>query len=313
MRNDANKYLLSKGFIDGLDNKARRLFGTFVVVMHKEKIIYTSELFSFRATNQDLSWAELVDLLDETRPESRNEDIVIYENNLRSYIELNRYFQAELYPLDIKALERKLAQFCDEILRIKSIVFIDIIHTSKEGLLSLIPSLKTNSYFDEGHLESADEADGDARESGQSSEKPAGTEEIINKEVFMTLDPVLDPVIGIAASDISVGDNILCRLPDDSLYYSFFDGCIPDFTGTVKGEVSGVNITEYGSVIIAVNLAEGLSGVVKAPKWVRVRTADRSLTFGKDGKKGLTFEIFAAGIGMIVFLLALSLLVYFMS
>lgn len=309
MRNESNKYLLSRGFIDGMDNKARRLFGAFVVVMCNEKLIYQGELFSFRATDQEMPWADLINFLDAPKPELRNEDLPIYENNLRSYIELNKFFQTGPYPIDAKALERKFIQFCDEILRIKSIVFIDLNYTSKEGLFSLVPSFRAHSFFEDSddNEEPVNPTDEVPPPEGENKRDESV------KEVFMMLEPVLDPVIGIAAGDLSIGENVLCRLPADSLYYSFFDGCIPDFNGTVKGEVTGINITEYGSVIVSINLTDGLSGIMKAPRWIRIRTAQRALTINNEEKKGMTFEILAAGVGTILFLLAMSLLVYFMS
>jgi hypothetical protein len=84
---------------------------------------------------------------------------------------------------------------------------------------------------------------------------------------------VLDPVSGVAASELKNGWIVYCRLSEDSVFYKLMANTSPGFDGVVSGEVAGVRVSEDGPAVVALKLSDGVSGALRLPPRVRVKMA----------------------------------------
>lgn len=304
-----DRYTIAKGFIDGKDKDARPIYGLFIAVAFGKELVYFAERFSCDVIDRNISWAEMVGMLNAAPDESREENLARYEKELHQYVEMSRLFQSESGVLDAKDIEHKITYFCSDILGINAITFVELTALAKDDLVSLMPFLK---------MDGSDAAGSDAREgNGDAEEEHFFGEETPHKErkrdLFVSCEPVLDQVKGIAVSDLSVGSSVSCRLPHESVYYKFFKGRFPDFDGVITGEVTGIKVSEDAPAVVALDLADGIAGIMKISGKVRIALAEKHAAEAMENNSARSVELILAGASVILFLCLLGVLLYILS
>lgn len=304
-----DRYTIAKGFIDGKDKDARPIYGLFLAVAFGKELVYLAERFSHELIDRNISWAEMVGLLNSQPDESREESLAQYEKELRQYVEMSRLFQSDSSVLDAKAIEHKITYFCSDILAINAITFLELTALAKDDLVSLMPFLKNDGTGVAG--EDARPEYGDEEEEHFFEESTAHKER--KRDLFVSCEPVLDPVRGIAVSDLSVGDSVSCRLSHESVYYKFFKGRFPDFDGVITGEVTGIKVSEDAPAVVALDLVDGIAGIMKISGKVRISLAEKHDSEETENGSERSVEVILAGASVILFLCLLGVLLYILS
>lgn len=309
IQTDPRQYSVLKGFIHGRDVGTRPIYGAFVAVGSPSGLVYHGERFSSEPIESSLNWTSLIALFGESHAEEKAEAETLgkYERELHTYIEMTRGFLGEKGPMDNKAVEKKIAYFCSDVLEMSVITFVELTPMDESELLFTMPFLRERLHKKHEAPEEKkfpEEAD---KPEGFPPDTP-GTPDA--SEVFIACLPVLDPVSGVAVSNLSVGDTVYCRLPEDSAFYKLFRRSLPSFDGVVTGEVTGVQLSETGSSIVALRLSDGVSGALKISGKVRIRTLASGM-FGKTAaSREMSVEIALAAAGVVFFLCLLGILVY---
>lgn len=311
---EEKKFIIIKGLIDGHDKKQATVYGAFLGVVTSSGVKYVSCLFSFLPISRDMSWSELLELLREERAPVRDITLTHMESQLENFLNSNKLMLSTAKSMNGKELERSVSFFCGKDLSLRTVTLVEISSAYNENLSSLLSKREKpeNEEITESDAAEEESADGEPQDA---EEEPA------SNMLSVSCDPVFDPVSGVAVTDLRVGVAIVCRLSENSVYYQLFANRFPDFDGSVTGEVTGIKINEYGTAVVGLSLAEGISGAMKLSSSVRVRLADKESYLRKDTHSwlqqangaGLPLG-FLFGAGTILLLLCLiGVLVYFFS
>ncbi|MDR3333000.1 MAG: hypothetical protein LBT08_10280 [Synergistaceae bacterium] len=289
-----------KCFIHGRDAQVRPVYGVVVSVTTPSETRFLAERFSYDPMDPEMQWQDLMPMLDPIEAEGREEALVRYERELHEYLRITHLFQNDQSLLDPKVLERKISYFCVDSLQLNAITFLDIVSRGNEDLYAIMPALRNQTP----------ENTEDAAE-GSDSDELADMEDGGVNEVFIACEPLLDPVSGVAAGDLFPGDSVYCRISEDSAFNKMLLNNIPDFDGSVVAEVTGAKINELGTAVVAVSLAEGISGAIKLSGSVRIKLKSRGVRPSSGGKRFT--EMFLAGACVLAFLCAMALILYLFS
>lgn len=311
MKVEDERYVVTRGFIDGRDapGVSGALSGVFLTILFEKELKYTGALFSRERMDRKMPFSDLVAVLEKGERERSEETLFSYAFSLRGHLSRNYAArQQENEITDNKRLERSVTLFCSDTLGISAIVFVDTT-TMTEEEISSIPFLVSKMASSD---ESAEETVGE-KASEHAPKNSMERENISQKELFIACHAILDPVAGTPVSDLSKNNRIFCRLPESSIFYKFFVNRIPGFDGTVMGDVTGVRINDNGMAIVAVELADNLTGAVKLSSKVRVKTAySRGFQRTDPGKNAKSESIIAIA-SLLFFLCVMWLLIHFLS
>jgi hypothetical protein len=265
-------------------------------VTDASSVLYDGAIFSPDPTNKDAPLPELFSALMSPRPDDRAEALAAYETNLLDYIKTSHLFQNEKSLADPKALERKITYFCMSELSISAVSFLDVTEFPASEIEAMMPPRR-----------------GGKDEPGSSSESDAqGNEGPSSPDVVIACDPVMDPVGGVAAGELPPGTAILCKLRGGSVFYNLMEKASPSFDGTVKGDVTAVNVNDLGTAIIALKLSDGVTGAIKVAGTVRLKVSSKADPIN-GAPKHFGVEVVLAAAGVIVFLCVMALLLYLLS
>lgn len=307
----SSKYTIAKGFINGRDGSSRSVFALFVAAVSASGTAYLKELFTYETIDTEAPWETLLAMLEAPKPQDRDADLARYEHEFHEFIDINRPFYSTKGHLDAKQIERKISYFCSDILDISAITFLDLSEVGAADLYALFPSLmeSANAPAKTGAEAAADDRDEEKLTSSDVvSSEPLSDEE--KGEIFAACEPVLDPVSGVALSDLQIGDVVACRLPETSTFYKFCMRGYPKFDGTLSGVITGIHLDEYGTATVALKLADGVSGALRLSGKVRIKI----LAKGADVKRTtLSIEVVLAFSSVIVFLGIMGVLLYKLS
>jgi hypothetical protein len=125
---------------------------------------------------------------------------------------------------------------------------------------------------------------------------------------------MLAPVGGVAMNELNIGDIVLVRLPEDSVFFKLLSKNVKNFDGIVSAGITGLLQNELGTATVSLSLAEGINGVMKLSGKVRVKMASTSSSNKEEGGWSGGGELpvnFVFGIaGAIVVIAALAALYY---
>ncbi|MDR1884971.1 MAG: hypothetical protein LBQ56_01760 [Synergistaceae bacterium] len=288
------KYTLAKGFIHGRDASFSPVYGAFICLSAAERTNYVSAIFVTELIDPETSLADLMARLGGPRPD--DEDLARYETELCEYINISRIFQGEYNALDGKVIERKISYFCTDSLQLSAITFVDLMSVGEDDLDSLAPSL--SAYLEVKHEKESDSEDEDDFE---------GRHEGGAESVYIACEPVLDPVQGVAVSELAPGDVVFCRIPNESSFYLLLKNNSPNFDGTVTGDVTGVKINEFGSSVVSLTMADGVYAAMKMAGTVRIKLKSKGAQAAVPG--GVPDVLIAVG-GIALFLCILGAVIY---
>jgi translation initiation factor IF-1 len=153
--------------------------------------------------------------------------------------------------------------------------------------------------------------DEESTESGQEAEQSEETPS--REDLVIRCEPVLDPVNGIAANELGIGESVLAKLPQDSVFFKLLSRNVPDFNGIITATVTGILMNELGTSNISLSLSDGVTGLMKMSGKVRIKVAPKQ----GDAKKNtarLPMKLPAGfGFGMagaIIFIFAVAAVYY---
>jgi hypothetical protein len=293
-------YVVVRGFIHGREASLNQVYGMFICVSTSSETRYISAVFSREQDDTKMPLYEMISRLAEKKRANRDESLLHYEKELVEYIRINRIFLNERSLLDPKSLERKISYFCAESIRINVITFLEVTSMGEDDIRSFFPSMPEPS-----ENESVEDAD------PQENEHEGDGEENSPDDVYISCNPALDPVSGLAAGEIEAGDSIYCMLPEGSAFYKLLKKNTPGFDGTVVGDVISVDVNEFGSAIITMTLADGVTGVLKLSGAVRVKLKAKGLRKGR--RKIARMDIVLAVAGIVLFLCAMGVILHFLT
>ncbi len=309
---ETDKFAVVRGFIDARDPNSRLVYGAFALVSGYQKTLYFKEIFTNDPIDRTLSWPELLAILnDENREPVENSILAHYKKEFHDFIDLQRLLEYGRNRLDAKEIERKITYFCSDALGLSAITFLDLTMVGEKEMLALLPFLSENfEPTEDNDTETPGDDDDPNGDEIENTDEDEGEKE--KNEIFLACEPVLDPISGVAMNNLSLGDRIAARLPETSSIYQFFINQYPAFDGIIEGEIKDLRINEYDTAIVALKLADGISGTLKLSGKVRIKR----LTAGKSASSGnahFSMEIIFAALGMVIFLAAMGVLLYVMD
>ena len=206
-----------------------------------------------------------------------------------------------------KQAEQSISRYCLESLQFKAVCFIEFYDANESDLKAFKkdaekkkPPAKTGQAFSKAAAE----------EKTSEEPKPAPSKENAASDVFVRCDPVLDPVNGVAVSDLKPGDLIMGRLPVYSVFYKLIERNSQSFDGAVIAKISGVLGNDLGTSTISLELSDGVSGAMKLSSKVKVKLAEIKKPDETYGSKSIPAAIIFAGAGILLFIAVMLLLNY---
>jgi hypothetical protein len=309
-------FVIVKGFIDAKDDRGHTLYGTLLGVVSRRDTKYLSVMFSREESSKALGWSELLFLHNEKEKESDRDPVITHhEEEIYNYLERSFVLNGVAKNHNTKQVEQAISRYCLESLHLKAVSFIEYTDATEADLLMFEKTKKASPQdspqpdTDAGKNPSAEK---------QTEQEPDGESGAKNKEEFvLRCDPILDPVNGVAMNEISVGDQVLGKLPEDSVFFKLLAKNISKFDGIVTAQVTGILMNELGTATISLDLSDGVAGVMKLSGKVKIKTVPRT-----DSKTGggsilsrfriseLPFEIVLGIAGFIIMITGIIILFY---
>ncbi|MDR1651432.1 MAG: hypothetical protein LBR87_06570 [Synergistaceae bacterium] len=264
-------FIIIKGYIDAKDGRGNSLFGTVLALASRREIKYLSVMMSNDKVPKSLEWRDLLVMhRDREKQDGRDPLIVHHEDEIFRYLQKSTVLNNVAKNHNTKQAEQAISRFCLESLQLKAVSLME--------------------YFDASEIDIALFE----KEGGSVSAAPAGKEEEVpaqkpeedgsvppedgargKDEIVIRCEPILDPVRGVAMNELNVGEKVLAKLPEDSVFFKLLSRNIPGFDGVVAGSVTGILLNELGTATISVTLSDGISGVMKLSGKVRIKTSPK--------------------------------------
>ncbi|MDR3164588.1 MAG: hypothetical protein LBU13_03335 [Synergistaceae bacterium] len=277
------------------------MHGFYMCAMDSWDIKYDGALFSRDPIDTEAPFASLYAMLEAPRAEGR-EEMERYENGLKDYVRTSRLLQGWKNLSDPKGLEHKVTYFCTSVMSLNVISFLEVTEMSQDEFYLVIPSLEYKNK-QENSEKPAEEGETSADES----------QDAVVPDVVISCDPVLDPVLGVAVGELSVGDIICCKLREDSVFFDLMVNALPNFNGVISGDIIAIQASEMGSIVISLKLSDGVVGAIKLAESVRLKVLSRKALSETNVRKSLLrFDALLAIAGIVVFLFMMWLLLRFL-
>jgi hypothetical protein len=294
---DYTEYTIAKGSIHGRERNGRLIYGVFMAIASDIRQIYVKDRFFLEPVENYMPLERFLSILNSPEPEEPDKVIRQYEADFYDYLDTGRVLVSDKGVVNNKVAEHNITYHCNEVLGFSAIAFIEMVQVSGAELYGLLPFLK--DILDEGEDEDQHDEETSQRENGESG------------EIYINCAPVIDPIHGVSASNLSEGDVVYCHLPTDSSFYKICLINIPDFNGVVSGDVTGVSINEFGGAVVAVSLADGISASVKLSGNVAIKATPKITASSENRNREMLFNIMIGAIAVIILLCALVSLLHF--
>ncbi|MCL2684400.1 MAG: hypothetical protein FWE55_04070 [Synergistaceae bacterium] len=265
-------FLIIKGYIDARDEQGNAMFGTLLALASRREHKYVSVMFSHEEPSKSMSWNDLLLLLREKESErDRNPMITHHEEELLKFLRRGTVLNNVAKNHNTKQAEQSISRFCLEDLQLKAVSFVDYSEASDTdiAIFDIETERAVSSHDDEADRQ---EPQPDSLENEeQEEEKPDEAKEW--EEIAVRCDPILAPVGGVAMNELNIGDVVMVRLPEDSVFFKLLMRNVKGFDGIVNAGITGILQNEMGTATISLSLAEGITGVTKMSGKVRIKTA----------------------------------------
>jgi len=305
--NYAEQYILVKGYIDAKDERQRTFYGTFMAVVSRRDTLYLGVMFGSEEIPKETDFDALYDALTSRAQAPDDAAFSHNESELYKFLDVSRTLNGVARSRNLKQAEQAISRFCADTLHLKAVTFVFFEDAMKSQLARFAHEKKETPESSSAEMpEAADSEESAAAE--PSAEKAP-------RDLIVRCEPVLDPVRGVAMSDLNVGDTVCARLPDDSIFYKMFVKNFQGFDGVITAQVNGILVNELGTAIVSLQLADDVSGVMKMSGKVKVKMADRQTAAGDGSRHWLNLQtlppelVFAAAT-IFVLLCAIGLIVY---
>jgi hypothetical protein len=290
--------------IEAKEASGEAVHGFYMCVTDTRDVEYAGALFSRDAIDTEAPVSALYAMLEAQGPDEHRDEMAKYENGLKDFVKASKLFQGAKNLEDPKTLEHKITYFCTSVMSLNAISFLELTTMSSDELYLAIPSLKHKDM------------PGNSEEKDHAEERAANgeTRDSASSDVAIACDPVLDPVAGVSAGELSVGDTICCKLREDSVFFNLIGKISPDFSGVVSGDIIEIHVNELGSAVVSLKLSDGVAGVLKLAGTVRIKTLSRRESSKTAGIKfPLRIDVMLAVSGMAFFLFVMWILLHILG
>jgi hypothetical protein len=265
----AQIYYVVQGYIDAKDDRGRIIDGTFISLVSRRDVKYTSVVFGLLEMDKSMSWRDMLPLHEEAlKNENRDPLLLHHEERLNKFFETSLVLTHVAKNLNTKPAEQAISRFCLDELKLKAVCFVSFSAASEDDLAAFRknrpPAAQTPTNPQPDRLPEINAPEPDAVNGEKAKD---------NLELFVRCDPILDPVGGVAMNELSVGKDVYGRLAPDSVIYKLLAKNNPRFDGIITAKVSGILINELGTATVSLTLSDGVAGVMKLSGKVRVKVA----------------------------------------
>jgi len=307
-------YIIIKGYIDAKDDKGNTLYGTMLGVVSRREVRYLSAMFSRDETSKAMEWNDLLYMhRDKEKGGDRDPAIVHEEEELFKYLQRGAILNNVAKNRNTKQAEQAISRFCLESLQLKAVSLIEYFDASDSDLIL---------FDNEGGVPSGSSTGGksakpeEPKSEGETSvpEEPAEIETRNKDEIVIRCEPILDPIKGVAMNELNVGEKVMAKLPEDSVFFKLMARNIKGFDGIVTASITGILLNELGTATISVMLSDGISGVMKLSGKVRIKVAPSKDAgdSARRAKVGVPPSVVFGGAVVVVVIAAITAIYYIM-
>lgn len=296
--------IMIKGYIDAKDERQRTIYGTFMAAVSRRDIYYLNVMFGVEQIQKEITFDDLRLKLQNQRQPGRDAVFSRCEDELYDFFDASRTLQAVVKSRNAKQAEQAISRFCVENLHLKAVTFLDFAEATDSDISQFASEEK-------GAEETPPEADTEVER-----EEPAEKEKSQRDEFVVKCEPILDPVCGVAMTDLKEGDCVCVRLPGDSVFYKLLMKNLDNFDGTINAQVSGFLLNDLGTATVTLGLADDVVGVMKTSGKVKIKAASNLNRFREKRNFSLLsipVEIVLGATITFVMFCAVALVVYIMS
>ncbi|MDR3279175.1 MAG: hypothetical protein LBT23_01570 [Synergistaceae bacterium] len=299
-------YIIVKGYIDAKDDKGNTLYGTILGVASRRDVMYLSTMFSRETTPKSLEWNELLYIhRDRKAGGDRDPAVVHHEEELFKYLQRGAVLNNVAKNRNTKQAEQAISRFCLENLQLKAVSLIEYFDASDSDIILFENDGGAASGSSTGGKQpEREEPDTAAPEVVVDDDITSEEEETHRDEIVIRCEPILDPVRGVAMNELNVGEKVMVKLPEDSVFFKLLSRNIKGFDGIVTAIITGILLNELGTATISVTLSDGISGVMKLSGKVRIKVAPPDDTGKSARRKHIDIPVgvvFGASIAIILF------------
>jgi hypothetical protein len=309
---EAGVFIIVKGYVNARDDHGRALYGSILGVVSRREVKYLNVMFSLDEAQQTIKWQDLLPLLcGKHQKQDREPAILHYEEALFNYLRRSPVLTAVAKNYNVKQAEQAISRYCIDNLQLKAVSLMEYCDATEEDTAFFEREGGPASPSSTGGIQEKPKPEEEADESAQDAEQNETTQ--IRDEIVVRCEPVLDPVKGVAANELYVGESVLTKLPLDSVLFKLLSNNIASFDGVITATVTGILINELGTSNISLSLSDGMTGLMKIPGKVKIKIALKQGESGKNAARRL-IELpagFAFGMAAtIIFIFAIAAVYY---
>jgi hypothetical protein len=309
-------FVIVKGYIDAKDDHGRALYGSVLGMVTRREIKYLNVMFSRNESLKTVTWQELLPVLcDKYKESDRDPMIFHHEEELFKYLQRGAVLTAVAKNHNTKQAEQAISRYCLESLHLKAVSLMECFDAAEEDVaLFENEGGQPGPSSTGGKREEEPEPEEEIAEDAQDDEQSDAAQS--REEILIRCDPVLDPVSGIAANELTIGESVLVKLQQDSVFFKLLSRNIANFDGIVTATVTGILMNELGTSNISLTLSDGVTGLMKMPGKVKIKVA-RKQDEPKKKKARMRVELpagFVFGMaGVIIFMCAMAAVYYILG
>jgi hypothetical protein len=307
-------FVIVKGYIDAKDDHGRAHYGSILGVVSRREVKYLNVMFSRNESLKTVNWQDLLPVLcGKYQDTDRDPMIFHHEEELFKYLQSCAVLTTIAKNHSTKQAEQAISRYCLENLHLKAVSLMECFDATDEDI----------AIFENEGGASGPSSTGGKREEepepeiAENAQEPEHSEETQSKEeIVIRCEPVLDPVNGIAANELAIGESVLAKLPQDSVFFKLLSKNIANFDGIITTTVTGILLNELGTAAVSLVLSDGVTGLMKTPGKVRIKIA-RQQNEPKKKSAHMPVELpagFAFGMaGAIIFIFAMAIVYYILG
>jgi hypothetical protein len=311
----AGIFVIVKGYIDTKDDHGRALYGSILGVVSRREIKYLNVMFSRDESLKTVRWASLLPMITNKYKEPDREPVIFHnEEALFKHLLHSSVLTAVAKNHNTKQAEQAISRYCLDNLHLKAVSRMECFDASAEDIALFENEGGPAGPSSTGGKQEEPELQEEIAESVRETEPAEETRS--REDIVIRCDPVLDPVNGIASNELNIGESVLVKMPQDSVFFKLLSRNIANFDGVITATVTGILLNELGTSNISLALSEGVTGLMKMPGKVRIKIARKQDDPNKNAKR-TPFELpagFAFGMaGAIIFIFAIFAVYYILD
>lgn len=260
------RFLILKGFIDAKNERGHEFFGSFLALLTRRETRYLDVMFSKSKNQRGKHWEELLAIHGNKNDREELDPVIEQcEKELHRYFDVSKILNNVAKNHNTKQAEQAVSRFCMDRLDFKTVSFIEFQDATVEDLERFDREIERTKQDQDGREEAKQE------ETVDSTENDAMPVDEPDKEICIRCEPILDPLLGVATSELPIGSYVACRLAQDSVFYKLLAKNFPNTNDVVKGKVSGILMNDLGTATVSLWLCDGVCGVMQLSGKVRLK------------------------------------------